>query len=68
MVQLIMPELYTLLEWDREKGSNLFATLEACVQMKSNGRATAKQLFIHRTTFLYLGCQRIYCETNDAEV
>lgn len=51
--EIVMPELYLLLERDREKGSELFDTLETYVRTKCNGQATAKLLFIHRTTFLY---------------
>lgn len=51
--EIVMPELFALLERDREKGSALFETLELYIRNKCNGQATAKQLFIHRTTFLY---------------
>lgn len=50
---ILMPQLTALVRRDREKGSQLFETLELYIRNKCNGQATAKQLFIHRTTFLY---------------
>lgn len=53
MEDILMPQLSLLLQRDREKESHLFETLELYIRNKCNGQATAKQLFIHRTTFLY---------------
>ena len=51
--ELIMPELITLKKRDEEKDSELLKTLETYVKNKCNGQSTARDLFIHRTTFLY---------------
>lgn len=50
---ILMPQLLQLRKRDQERESHLFETLELYVRNKCNGQATAKQLFIHRTTFLY---------------
>jgi|GEM_PF-4504361 len=50
---LTLPQLKILRERDQEKGSELFRTLETYVRLKCNGQGTARELFIHRTTFLY---------------
>ncbi len=50
---MIHPALKLLLKRDEEKESDLFHTLKVYLKLKCNGLGTARELNIHRTTFLY---------------
>ena len=49
------PAIKILEDWDREKGTELSATLEAYLGNNLNMTAAAEKLYIHRTTF----CRRM---------
>ena len=50
---LIAPGLFTLIEHDREKGTQYFETLRAYLLHERDIPKTAQDLIIHRTTLLY---------------
>lgn len=50
---LIAPELMTLMDWDREKGTQYFETFRAFLLHERDIPRTAEKLIIHRTTLLY---------------
>ena len=50
---LVAPELYTLIDHDREKGTQYYETLRAFLLNERDIPRTAEALIIHRTTLLY---------------
>ena len=50
---LVLPELYRLIEYDREKDTRYFETLRAYLLCERDIPRTAEALIIHRTTLLY---------------
>jgi len=51
--QLIAPELFALLEHDRQKDTEYFDTLKTYLLMERDIPKTSQALIIHRTTLLY---------------
>lgn len=51
--QLIAPELFALLEHDRQKDTEYFDTLKTYLLMERDIPRTSQALIIHRTTLLY---------------
>ncbi len=45
--------LFTLMEIDRKKGSDLYQTLKSYLYNQGNATKTSEELFIHRTTLIY---------------
>ena len=52
-MQFIAPELITLLETDKEKGTEYFKTLRAFLKNERSIPKTSEELIIHRTTLQY---------------
>ena len=50
---LVAPELLELLSYDRQKGTEYFATLRTFLQCERDIPRTSEALIIHRTTLLY---------------
>lgn len=50
---LVAPQLLELMQYDREKGSQLFETFKAYINNERDIPKTAAQLIIHRTTLTY---------------
>ena len=50
---LVAPELYTLIEYDRQKGTQYYQTLRAFLLNERDIPRTSDTLIIHRTTLLY---------------
>ena len=50
---LVAPELYTLIDHDRKKGTQYYETLRAFLLNERDIPRTAEALIIHRTTLLY---------------
>jgi DNA-binding PucR family transcriptional regulator len=50
---VICPEIYDIFKYDEEHHSDYYHTLKTYLRNNMQPIATAKELFIHRTTFLY---------------
>lgn len=50
--QIVHPGLFQLMEYDKEKSSNLYQTLKIYLDHGGNATQTAEKLYIHRSSLM----------------